>query len=97
MSRTELQGGVEALQVVRDGKSYITYIDLDVRISPNPGHCGAKRLYIQRRRRMLYFWRLRDNSMETDEQTSNVQTTHGGSLLQQTVLIAMLSIGLVLL
>ena len=36
-----------------------------------------------------------ENSKEADKKTSNVQTTHGGSHLQQPVLIAMLSIGLV--
>ena len=36
-----------------------------------------------------------ENSKEAEKKTSNVQPTHGGSLLQQTILIAMLSIVLV--
>ena len=89
-------GRLTLLQVVRDGKSYITYIDLDVRIPPNPGRSKepVKSLYTEQKTDAV-FLASAENSKEADKKTSNVQRTHGGSHLQQPVLVAMLSIGLV--
>jgi hypothetical protein len=55
------------LQVVRDGKSYITYIDLDVRIPPNPGRSKepVKCLYTEQKTDAV-FLASAENSKEAD-------------------------------